>query len=67
MSARVESVEYEGKVFLVHLVTPSGARFIAAHSGEGAPEEATEVIAGWSAGATHLFAKSDGAAVDFAL
>jgi len=67
VSARVESIEYEGKVFLVHLVTPSGARFVVAHSGDGAPEEGSAVSAGWSGSATHLFAKSDGARMAFAL
>jgi ABC-type Fe3+/spermidine/putrescine transport system ATPase subunit len=59
-TARVESLEYEGKVFLVHLVAPSGARFIAAHAGDGAPEEGSEISVGWSAASTHLFSKSDG-------
>jgi ABC-type sugar transport system ATPase subunit len=67
VSARVESVEYEGKVFLVHLVTPSGARFVAAHSGDGAPEDGTEIVAGWSGAATHLFARSDGSRMNFTL
>lgn len=59
-TARVESLEYEGKVFLVHLVAPSGARFIVAHSGDGTPEEGAEVSVGWSAASTHLFFKADG-------
>jgi ABC-type sugar transport system ATPase subunit len=66
-SARVESIEYEGNVFLLHLVAPSGARFIAAHSGEGPPEEGAEISVGWSGAATHLFAKSDGASLGFTI
>ncbi len=67
VAARVESIEYEGKVFLVHLVTASGARFVVAHAGETAPEEGTELTAGWSGPATHLFSKSTGARIDFTL
>ncbi len=67
VAARVKSIEYEGKVFLVHLVTSSGARFVVAHSGDGAPEEGFEVSVGWSGAATHLFTKSDGARKEFAL
>ncbi|MXQ09857.1 ATP-binding cassette domain-containing protein [Alphaproteobacteria bacterium GH1-50] len=66
-TARVESLEYEGKVFLVHLIAPSGTRFIAAHSGDGAPEEGSEVTVGWSASQTHLFSKTDGNRRDFTL
>ena len=64
---RVESMEYEGKVFLVHLVTSSGARIVVAHVGEAPPEEGSEVTAGWSGDTTHLFAKSDGTRMDFSL
>jgi ABC-type sugar transport system ATPase subunit len=67
VNARVESLEYEGKVFLVHLITPSGTRFVVAHSGDGVPEEGSEVTANWPDAATHLFDKSDGASMDFAL
>jgi ABC-type sugar transport system ATPase subunit len=58
--ARVQSIEYEGKVFLVHLKSRSGADFVVAHTGETAPEEGTELNAGWTRAATHMFAKSDG-------
>ncbi|MDU8944164.1 ABC transporter ATP-binding protein [Ovoidimarina sediminis] len=67
VSAHVESIEYEGKVFLLHLVTPSGARFVVAHSGDGAPEEGAEITAGWHSPATHLFSKSDGSRMTFTL
>ena len=67
LSARVKSIEYEGNVFLVHLVTASGADFIVAHSGDEAPEEGSEVNVGWSGAATHLFAKSGGARTEFTL
>ena len=59
-TARVESLEYEGKVFLVHLVAPSGTRFVVAHAGDGAPEEGSEINVGWTAASTHLFSKADG-------
>lgn len=67
LKARVESLEYEGKVFLVHLVTPSGAKFIASHSSEGAPAEGSEVNVGWSAANTHIFSMKDGNRRNFTL
>jgi sn-glycerol 3-phosphate transport system ATP-binding protein len=66
-TARVESLEYEGKVFLVHLVAPSGARFIVAYAGDGAPEEGSEISVGWAAASTHLFSKLDGHRREFSL
>ena len=66
-TARVKSLEYEGNVFLVHLVAPSGTQFIVAHAGDGAPEEGSEVSVGWSADATHLFSKVDGLRRGFTL
>lgn len=67
IKARVESIEYEGKAFLVHLVTSSGTKFIAAHAGEGVPTEGSEVSVGWSANSVHVFSKKDGKRRDFTL
>ncbi|MEQ9037037.1 MAG: ABC transporter ATP-binding protein [Silicimonas sp.] len=67
VTARVESIEYEGKVFLVHLKTPSGDGFVVSHAGETAPEEGDEIRVGWTGAATHLFARSDGERVEFSL
>jgi hypothetical protein len=63
----VQSIEYEGKVFLVHLVTASGESFVVSHAGDRAPEEGSEVGAGWTRSATHVFAKSDGHRLEFNL
>lgn len=59
-TCRVASVEYEGSVFLVHLVSPSGSKFILSHSGEDVPTQGTEIVVGWDRSATHLFSKSTG-------
>jgi ABC-type sugar transport system ATPase subunit len=63
VTARVTHVEYEGSVFLVHLVTRSGAAVVMSHSGDGVPEEGTEIVIGWDRAATHLFSKKNGAAL----
>jgi len=60
VSARVNNVEYEGSVFLVHLVTRSGSRIILSHPGEGAPAQGDEVMLGWDKNSTHLFSKKSG-------
>jgi ABC-type sugar transport system ATPase subunit len=67
VTARVESVEYEGKVFLVHLKTPSGDSFVVSHAGETAPAEGEDIRVGWTGAATHLFAKSGGERVGFSI
>lgn len=59
-TCRVASVEYEGSVFLVHLVSPSGSKFILSHTGEDVPAQGTEIVVGWDRSATHLFSKSTG-------
>ncbi|MCY3876714.1 MAG: ABC transporter ATP-binding protein [Rhodobacteraceae bacterium] len=64
---RVQSIEYEGKVFLVHLKTSSGKSLVVSHSGEAAPEEGEEVRVGWARGAAHIFAKSNGRRLEFNL
>lgn len=64
-TCQVASVEYEGSVFLVHLVSPSGSKFILSHSGEDVPIQGTEIIVGWARSATHLFSKSTGDRVPF--
>ena len=57
---RVASVEYEGSVYLVHLVTRSGAACILAHHGADAPAAGDEITVGWSSEAAHLFSKATG-------
>ncbi len=61
--ARITSIEYEGSVFLMHLVTPSGARLTLSHRGESVPEEGSAVNVGWDRRAMHLFSKRDTNAV----
>ncbi|MHA7874529.1 ABC transporter ATP-binding protein [Roseivivax sp.] len=63
LTARVQSLEYEGKVTLVHLETRSGARAIVSHGGLEAPEPGTEVTFGWDHQATHFFSKQGGSAI----
>ena len=64
VSARITSIEYEGSVFLVHLVTPSGAQLSLSHRGAGVPEDGAEVQVGWNRKAMHVFSKQDGNAVE---
>jgi sn-glycerol 3-phosphate transport system ATP-binding protein len=59
-TCRVTSVEYEGSVFLVHLVSPSGSPFILSHSGENVPVQGDEITVGWARAKTHLFSKTTG-------
>ena len=66
VTARITSSEYEGSVFLVHLVTASGARLSLSHRGEAVPADGSEVTLGWDRKATHLFSKRDGNALDIA-
>lgn len=61
----VASVEYEGSVFLVHLVSPSGSQFILSHAGDDVPQQGDEIVVGWDRSATHLFSKSTGHRVPF--
>ena len=63
----MKGIEYEGKVFLVHLVTASGESFVVSHAGVTAPEEGSAVAAGWTRKAAHIFAKSDGNRLEFSL
>ena len=60
IAARITSIEYEGSVVLVHLVSRSGARLSVSHSGDTVPAEGAEVKLGWDRKATHLFSKPDG-------
>ena len=59
-TCRVTSVEYEGSVFLVHLVSPSGSPFILSHSGENVPVQGDEITVGWTRATTHFFSKTTG-------
>jgi sn-glycerol 3-phosphate transport system ATP-binding protein len=57
---QITSIEYEGSVSLVHLVSASGARFILSHSGDDIPSQQNKVMVGWPHNATHLFSKRTG-------
>jgi sn-glycerol 3-phosphate transport system ATP-binding protein len=59
-TCKVASVEYEGNVFLVHLIAHSGARFILAHHGPDAPSPGDEIYVSWDSSAAHLFSKTSG-------
>jgi ABC-type sugar transport system ATPase subunit len=59
-TCRVSSVEYEGSVFLVHLVSPSGTPFILSHGGDDVPEQGAEITVGWPRAATHFFSSKTG-------
>lgn len=65
IKCQVTSVEYEGSVFLVHLVSSSGSQFILSHAGDDVPQQGDEIIVGWDRMATHLFSKSTGDRVSF--
>lgn len=62
VKARVQSVEYEGKVFLIHLRTDAGTSMVVSYPGGSVPEEGSEITVGWDRDATHVFSKSDGKA-----
>ena len=66
VTARITGSEYEGSVFLVHLVTASGAQISLSHRGESVPADGSEVTLGWDRKATHLFSKRDGNALEIA-
>ncbi|MGC3938690.1 ABC transporter ATP-binding protein [Roseobacter sp. EG26] len=59
-TCKVLSVEYEGSVFLVHLVSASGARFILAHHGADAPQVGDDITVSWDNDAAHLFSSASG-------
>ncbi len=59
-ACRVFSVEYEGSVFLVHLIAASGARFIMAHHGADAPQAGEDITVCWDNSAAHLFSRTSG-------
>ncbi|MEH6726939.1 MAG: ABC transporter ATP-binding protein [Hyphomicrobiales bacterium] len=65
VTCEVTNIEYEGSVFLVHLVSPSGTKFILSHAGENVPAQGTEITVGWDRSTTHLFSKSTGNRVPF--
>jgi hypothetical protein len=65
VTCEVTNIEYEGSVFLVHLVSPSGSKFILSHAGENVPAQGTEITVGWDRSTTHLFSKSTGNRVPF--
>ena len=66
ITARVVSSEYEGSVFLVHLVTRTGARLSLSHRGDSIPADGSEVTLGWDRKNTHLFSKRTGDVLDIA-
>lgn len=59
-ACKVNSVEYEGSVFLVHLETQSGAACILAHHGSNAPSPGDDITVGWDNASAHLFSKTSG-------
>ncbi|AGI66487.1 putative glycerol-3-phosphate ABC transporter ATP-binding protein [Octadecabacter antarcticus 307] len=59
-NCNVTSVEYEGSVFLVHLMSPSGSPFILSYAGADVPEQGDAITVGWTRAATHLFSKTTG-------
>ncbi|MDW3225715.1 MAG: ABC transporter ATP-binding protein [Paracoccaceae bacterium] len=59
-ACKVNSVEYEGSVFLVHLKTQSGASCILAHHGSDAPLPGDDITVGWDTTAAHLFSRTSG-------
>ena len=59
-ACQITSIEYEGSVSLVHLVSASGARFILSHSGDNMPSQQEKIIVGWPQNAMHLFSKRTG-------
>jgi ABC-type sugar transport system ATPase subunit len=63
VKARVRSVEYEGKVFLIHLVTGADTPMVLSYSGMEVPQEGDEITVGWGREQTHLFSKKDGKAI----
>ena len=67
VTARVLNIEYEGKVFLVHMETASGERFVVSHARDSVPEDGAEVRVGWTRTATHMFATDGGGRMDFSL
>ncbi|WP_282063001.1 ABC transporter ATP-binding protein [Roseobacter litoralis] len=60
VTCHVASVEYEGSVFLVHLMSPSGSPFILSYAGQDVPAQGDEITVGWTRAETHLFSKSTG-------
>ncbi|WP_116085220.1 ABC transporter ATP-binding protein [Tropicimonas sp. IMCC34011] len=60
VKARVKSVEYEGKVFLIHLETAAGTSIVQSYSGPSVPQYGEEVTLGWAREHTHMFSKKDG-------
>jgi len=63
VKARVRSVEYEGKVFLVQMVTAAGTSLVLSYSGASVPQEGEEITVGWRREQTHLFSKKNGKAI----
>lgn len=59
-TCQVTSVEYEGSVFLVHLMSPLGSSFILSHAGANVPGQGDDITVGWARAATHLFSKTTG-------
>lgn len=66
VAGRVQSVEYEGKVFLIHLMTAAGTRLVISQSGGTVPQEGEEITVGWDHASTLLFSKNDGKAIALA-
>ncbi len=59
-ACRITSIEFEGSVSLVHLVSASGAGFTLSYPGGDMPALAQDIVVGWMRSATHLFSKRTG-------
>ena len=55
VTCNIKSIEYEGSVSLVHLVSVSGTKFILSHQGDYMPSQQSEIVVGWPQKATHFF------------
>ena len=60
VTCNIKSIEYEGSVSLVHLVSVSGTKFILSHQGDYMPSQQSEIVVGWPQKATHFFSKRTG-------
>jgi ABC-type sugar transport system ATPase subunit len=63
-ACRIKSIEYEGSVSLVHLVSTSGIGLTLSHPGGDMPALEEDIVVGWPQSATHLFSKRTGDRID---
>ena len=67
LHTNIEQIEYEGKVSLLHLVTPAGERVVVSLASSEIPEEGGQVSIGWSKESAMIFSKSSGEAIRFSI